>query len=328
MRFRKRVLAALGIALLCAPGTWLRTEVATDLPRKIALTPIAPAAPLDEAGWDLGGIWHYSTEPDRYFGGFSALVALEKARLWAFSDRGVRFVFYPPDHREETAESRQLARQQVVERAMRGKLWDIESATHDPATGTYWLGYESTHAIQRFSVGNVFEERRDLAPLVDWTNNSGAEAMVRLSDGRFLVLGEGQDEALIFPADPAQGGTPQTVPFVTPAESYAVTDITQLPDGRLLLLMRNVAWGYPPFESLIAIAPPPEKGSTAAWSPKVALRFDGIIPNENYEGIAVRAPGDGSADSRVEVWVISDDNFSVMQRTLLVKLLFDPDAGD
>ena len=31
-------------------------------------------------------------------------------------------------------------------------------------------------------------------------------------------------------------------------------------------------------------------------------------------------------DGRVDVWVISDDNFSIMQRTLLAKLVFDPGA--
>jgi len=45
-----------------------------------------------------------------------------------------------------------------------------------------------------------------------------------------------------------------------------------------------------------------------------------VIPRENYEGLALRPRGDG----RVDVWVMSDDNFSIIQRSLLAKLVFDP----
>ncbi len=313
-------MAAIALAVLCAPGTWLRTPVSVDLPTQIKLVAIAPATPIEAPAWELGGIWQYSTGPDRYFGGFSALVALQGGHLRAFSDRGVRFVFHPPDHPEETPQSRKLARQLIADETWRWELWDIESATRDPSSGTYWLGYESTHVIQRFAVSSNDEERRILSDTVDWRDNAGAEAMVRLTDGRFVVVGEGQDEALVFPGDPTEGAAPVTVPFETPAPSYAVTDMTQLPDGRLLLLMRNVAWGFPPFECLIAIAPPPDPRFDKPWAPRVALRFDGVLPNENYEAIAVYP----ITDKKLAVWVMSDDNFSVMQRTLLVKLLFDP----
>lgn len=327
MRLRKRLIAAFTLAALCAPGTWLRTDVPLRIPTAIALSQVEGPADLAQRGWSLGGIWRYSTEPNRYFGGFSALVSFGPNAFRAFSDRGMRFTFFRPDHLKENAQNRQLARQLVSDPALRWELWDIESATRDPETGTYWLGYESLHTIQRFSVASASQSRRDLSNEVDWSNNSGAEAMVRLADGRFIVIGEGQDEALVFSDDPAEGAEAFTVPFVTPAPDYAVTDMTQLPDGRIMLLMRNVVWGYPPFECLIAIGPAPEsgasKGASRAWAPTVALRFDDVLPNENYEGVAAY----GLPDGQIEVWVMSDDNFSVMQRTLLVKLLFDPKAG-
>jgi hypothetical protein len=88
----------------------------------------------------------------------------------------------------------------------------------------------------------------------------------------------------------------------------------------LLLLMRDLAWAYPIFTSRLAIGAVPRAGGV--FAPKTVLQLDPTIPRENYEGLAVRPRKDG----RIDVWVFSDDNLSVMQRTLLAKLIFDPEA--
>ena len=320
---KRRVAAALGVALLVAPGTWLRTHVPETLSADIALKRFEVSSETGTPDWELAGVWQYSTGPDLRFGGFSAIMAIEDNKLVAFSDRGTRFTITEPDSPLETAADRVLSFQSVA-RERGDWFWDIEAATRDPATGDYWLSYEIVHTIHRFSDASEPEEIRELDDEVSWTSNAGAEAMVRLSDGRFLVLAEGKREAMIFAGDPAEGADFETVPFVTPAASYVVTDLAQLPDGRVLLLMRNLAWSWPPFDSLIAIADPPPPGSTDPWEPKVALRFDNIIPNENYEGLTVREMPDG----RVAVWVIADDNIAAIQRSLLVKLVFDPAASE
>lgn len=61
--------------------------------------------------------------------------------------------------------------------------------------------------------------------------------------------------------------------------------MAQLPDGRVLLLLRNVdvAGGIPPFESKIAIGPAPEGGTEQRWAPAITLDLAGVIPRENYE---------------------------------------------
>ncbi len=49
--------------------------------------------------------------------------------------------------------------------------------------------------------------------------NSGIEAMVRLADGRFVVLPENNRTGLIFAADPVDGGKPASFqPSALPAE--------------------------------------------------------------------------------------------------------------
>lgn len=315
------MIAALAVAALCAPGTFARTHVPTVPPTDIALTRVADASETGTPGWGIAGVWEYSSGPSRYFGGFSALLALDDHRLQAFSDRGVRFTFLEPDRPGQETALREVAIQYVAP-GYSLRLWDIESATRHPETGEYWLGYEYFHAIHRFSAASEPEGVRDLEDEVDWPSNSGAEAMVRLEDGRFLVMGEGKNIALIYPSDPVAGAEPDRIEFKTPAESFVVTDLAQLPDGRVLLLMRNLVWGSPPFNSLIAIADAPDAAMDETWQPQVVLRFDNILPNENYEGLAVRPQEDG----KVAVWAIADDNFSFQQRNLIVKLIFDPSA--
>lgn len=321
MRARRRVFAALAVALLCAPGTWLRTPVADTLPVEIALEQIAGAADTRVAGWRIAGVWQFSAE-GLNFGGYSVLLALPDNRLRAFSDRGTRFTFDEPDADQQSL--RRIAQQETDPRYP-NMLYDIEAATRDPATGRYWLATEGFHAIQRYDRKSALAGVRVLDGTVDWPVNSGAEAMVRLDDGRFVIIPEGQGEGLIFAEDPLKGGKPAPLEWVNPAEGFVVTDMAQLPDGRLLLLMRNLHWRglsgpWPPIASLIAVGELPRAGTDAPFAPKIALRFEGVIPRENYEGLALRP----LSERQVAVWVIADDNLSVIQRSLLVKLLLDP----
>jgi hypothetical protein len=319
MRRRLRLSAALAVALLCAPGTWLRSDVVRSVPTQIDVVRIAGSKPTGTPGWQRIGVWQYSANSLR-FGGFSALYTLGPGTLRAFSDRGYRFTLTEPDQPDGT---RRLNRQ-FVEAGREWDLWDIEAATRAPETGHYWLAYEQTHLIHRFTIASKADGVRDLSDDVDWPVNSGIEAMVRLTDGRFVILPEGNPTGLIFASDPVEGGEPASFAFRSPADGYAATDLAQLPDGRLLVLMRDLVWPssqtWPPFSALLAIGSPPTAGG--AFAPKTVLRLDEVLPRDNYEGLAVRLRDDG----RVDVWVMSDDNFSVFQRNLLAKLVFDPAA--
>ncbi len=304
------------MAILCAPGTWLQEEVPNSPTKDITVTQVAGPSDLSSNGWTVEGIWHAEAN-NLTFGGFSALFALQEDTLRAFSDRGTRFTLTEPD---KVSSVRNVVRQ-IVEPGRGNELWDIESATRDPDNGTYWLGYENVHTVHRFTVASDADGLRDLDDEVDWTVNSGAEAMVRLADGRFVILPEGEREGLVFPGDPVSGVEPERFTYRNPAYSHAATDMAQLPDGRLLVLLRNLDYGrlgWPPFESKLAIGTVPEPD--AEWAPEIALDLAGIVPRENYEGLAIRTRDDGT----LSVWLVSDDNMSAFQRTLLVKLRFDP----
>jgi hypothetical protein len=304
---------------MCAPGTFLRSDSPPVLPRNIAISKVQGPGPAPAPGWEIDGVWQYRGD-GRLFGGFSALLALDDHTLRAFSDRGARFTLSEPDRPDLRADGRPPVVRQLVAPADADDLWDIESATRDPVSRRYWLGYEGHHALHRFTVASAIDGKRDLSDEVDWSDNSGAEAMVRLADGRFVVLPEGEDYGLIYPRDPIEGGAPKRFAFRNPAPGFAVTDMAQLPDGRLLLVLRDLAWAYPIFTSRLAIGAVPRTGE--ALAPQTVMALDPAIPRENYEGLALRPRDDG----RIDVWLVSDDNLSVMQRTLLAKLIFDPRA--
>lgn len=318
---RLSLLALLAIGL--APGTWLRTPVVQGLDLPIELRSVNEPGEAPPEGWALEGVWEYKGD-GLLFGGYSALLALDDNRLQAFSDRGGRFAFLQPDHIQAGAGStnRSIAEQQV-DREFQIELFDIEAATRDPDTGRYWLAFESTHAFQRYTSMHEGRGVRLIDEEVDWPGNAGAESMVRLRDGRFLVINESGEEALIYPADPLDGALASLIAFIPPPGEFSVTDATQLPDGRIMFLLRRVVRAIPPFEARIAIADWPGDAEEPVLAPKIVLDLSAVAPADNYEGLALREREDGAVD----VWVISDDNLSVMQRTLVLKLRFEPEVA-
>jgi hypothetical protein len=211
--------------------------------------------------------------------------------------------------------------------------YDAEAATRDPATGRIWIAWESRNRISRHRPD--FGPARTVAPpaMRDWGLNSGPEAMVRLADGRFVVLREGFDgllgdrrhRALLFAGDPVTAGPPESFTFVGPV-GFSPTDVAQLPDGRVLILLRRLLWPIPArFAGRIVLADPRAIEAGAIWRGVVVAKLSSSLPVDNFEGLAIEPPPDEKmADGRVTVWLISDANSAATQRTLLWKLSVDP----
>ena len=320
MRSKRRLVAALAVALMCAPGTWLRSAVPTASDAPVAIAPVATAGSPTAGRWTRAGLWQ-ATSPNPQFGGFSALLALDENSFVAFSDRGWRLAFSPPG--ASSPKPSRLTRL-FPDPVVHHRFFDIEAAVRDPASGTIWLASENTHAIHRYTAAGAPSGQRDLSGLVDWMHNSGIEAMVRLDDGRFVILPEGQSHGLLFAGDPVLGGKPQRFRIRVPAKGFDITDAVVLPDGRLLVLMRQLlsplGGPWPPFASLLAIGEVPRAGGE--FAPTIALRLEALLPRENYEALALRPRRDGA----IEVWIMADDNISALQRSLLARLVFTPEG--
>lgn len=321
----KRLLLLAIVAIALAPGTWFRSA-----PKPVSYEPELFVAKLDVeprrvGSFRLAGVWELDSE-NGHFGSYSALVALDDGLLLAGSDRGRLLRFAEPDLPARAPYFAQASGDTQSDK----ELVDLESLTRDPATGRMWAGYESANAIER--VDAAFRNPKRVLPeaMRNWAENAGPETLVRLADGRFIAMEEGRMfrggpyEALLFPSDPAEGVEPLQFTFKAP-DGYRPVDAAQLPDGRVLVLTRKVEWGVPPgFSARIVLADPAEIAEGEEWSGEVVATLAEPIPSDNWEGMAI-VPG--AEDAPPTIWLISDDNNALIQRTLLMKLLWEPEAA-
>jgi hypothetical protein len=320
MRRATRLALALAVTLGLAPGTLVRTDTGLRSdPATITITPLALGTP-PSGPMRLSGAWQIGSTHG-WVGGFSALVAEGQTRLISASDRAFRL-----DIDIAGGNPRPVAGSfRFIGRRYRGRreLLDLESLARDPASGTLWAAYENHNLIERFAPDGT---RQSIEPpeMKTWDDNSGPESMTRLSDGRFLVIAEEEvgdrpvyHPALLFPGDPVEGGAPTS--FVLEGlDGFDPVDATQLPDGRVMILLRHVEYFIPArFTAAIAIADPATIRRDMPWRARIIQRLPGTLLAENFEGITfIPAPGD---PQRGTIWLIADDNLSIFQRSLLVR---------
>jgi hypothetical protein len=316
-----RLILLLIVALGLAPGTWVRSPRPVYDERQILLAIPQPHGARASGPMRLAGAWELRS-PSSDFHGYSALAVLADGSLLALSDRGRMLRFGPPD-------GPRLAIRIGPFSAREGgakRLADIEAMTFDRSSGRLWIAYEGSNLIERRGREGAVE-RAWPAAMRNWAVNTGPEAMVRLADGRFIVLSESRDvwfgrstPGLLFPGDPVDGAEPLRFRFVPP-DGFRPVDMAQIPDGQVLILVRRVEWGLPPgFAIQLVLADPKHIEAGEAWRGRIVAEIAEPWPADNYEALAV-APG---RRGEVVLWLLSDDNESLFQRTLLLKLLWRP----
>lgn len=324
---RRLTLLAL-VALGLAPGTFVRTDLAHGYGEPITITSIDTRAGIS-GPLQFDGAWEI-TAPNPHFGGYSALVALGNGNLLAGSDRG-RMLELPLAVGEPVAAGGALGHFPKLETDDRG-VSDLEAFTSDPESGTIWAAYERQNAIERIAPDRTIVSARP-PQMANWSENSGPETMLRLKDGRFLVLAEGVEKrgaknrpGLLFAGDPVEGAKALEFRFYTSA-GYSPVDAALLPDGDVLILERRVEYSIPAtFDARLVRADPSDIAQGRAWSGDVLQRLAGPTYGENFEGLEfVPDPGDPETGS---LYLIADDNLSLFQRTLLVRFAWPPPEPD
>jgi len=316
-RGKRLALVAL-LGLMLAPGTcWHETRRPADWRDGLTLRSMAAEQPEEwPSSLRLTGLWELtSRHPD--FGGFSALLALPGDRLVAYSDRGAALAFTMGDARALDPHFTLVPPTKLLREGT-----DIEAATRDPASGRRWLALEQVHAVARLDDDGVPEAAAFPPAMQQWPANGAAEAMLRLPDGRFLILGESAGSlspkpgpGLLFDGDPVNGAKATFFGFATPFAHHP-TDMALLPDGRVLILLRRLDAGVPPLRALLVVADPAAIRAGEPWPWTGLVELSPPLPRDNYEGMATAPTADGGAD----IWIISDDNKASLQRTLLVRL--------
>ena len=325
---RWRLFGLLLVAIALAPGTWVRPppdwRFGDDRQILILDRLRIPADRIGEV--EVAGAWALRST-NRFFGGYSALVAMGDGTLLAVTDGSRKMRLRPPGSGTPAVEFGYFATLTQAQQEDK-RLVDLEGATRDPASGRFWASYEATNQIERYDADLAPTGRVRPPEMRGWSSNTGAESIVRLADGRFAVLSEGNPRwfaagfpALLFADDPVEGTRPERFSFRAPA-GFRPVDMAPLPDGRVVILLRTVHWGLPPrFEGKLLVADPAEIRPGVAWAGRIIADLKAPLPMDNYEGVAVE-PG---ADGEVVLWVISDDNHAKFQRTLLLKLVWRPD---
>jgi hypothetical protein len=265
------------------------------------------------AGWEL-------TSDHPTFGGLSAMTVRQDGHVIALSDSGDLFGFRLPGEARGMREFIAPLPRRSHEDDWPKWKWDSEALIHDPESGRYWVTFELIHRICRYAPAFArVEACEEPAAMQDWPGTGGAEAAVRLSDGRFLIFAEsaygprGSTQLLLFDHDPADPGAPPASLGYYPPQGYRITDAVWLAPGKLLTLNRR-ATIYEGFTAKLAIV---DMGELAPGKLLHAQEIATLRPPllaDNFEALAVTRE-----DNRPIVWIASDDNHKFFQRTLLLK---------
>ena len=313
---RRLLLAVLiFLAIGPVPGAALRYHV-DNLTQRAAAHLLADAPQTSGAMRFVCG-WHL-VSPHSRFGGFSALASTGPGRFLLLGDNGYATqLAFGGDGRLAAFRIAPLP----VPRGWPGRksMIDSESLFVDPVTQAAWVGMERTNQLWQFDAAMArLPKRYAPAALQDWPRGRGAEAMVRLADGRIVMLAEGgrgdprQNRGVMLSHPPGAGAVRSTRFFYDAQGKGAVSDAALLPDGRILIVHRKVGWN-PVFTTIVAVADPDDIKSNAI----LRSRAIGTVPRslaDNFEGAAV-----ATQNGRTWLWLVSDDNFQRWQRSLLLQ---------
>ncbi|WNO54747.1 esterase-like activity of phytase family protein [Stakelama saccharophila] len=295
---------------------------------KIAMRPVPLVA--DQPGRRRVGALTYLggvelTSPDGAFGGFSAM-QISGDTFLMLNDGGnfVRFRM-GSDWRMHDARYGFL-------RDGPGTGWtkiqrDSESLARDPASGSLWVGFEDANAIWRYDAALSHATGHVAPPVMrKWPGSSGPESMARMPDGSFIVISEGKGwrkgrgrAAVRFAGDPVAHPRRGYRFGYMPPKGYSPSDMTVLPDGRIVVLNRTVRLPSLQFPVKVTLIDPAAIGPGRLVRGRVIATFASPVIDDNYEAIAATREGDATI-----LWIASDDNLSALQRTLLLKFRLDP----
>jgi hypothetical protein len=323
----RRLLAAL---LLLPAGA---APAAAD-PLVIDATPIAPFSRAEPERTRFGAFEFRGglalASPDERFGGLSGLWLGEAGtRLVAVSDRGrwltgrIRYEGTAPVAITDAAIEPVLGPGgKPVEKTRR---FDTEGLAIGPQAAV--VGVERAHEILRFpyrgepgtALPRVAGAPMKLPPMPGLVKNRSIEAVALPSSGPL------QGAVIAFAEDAVDdvghgrawivgGATPGAFGLVRGAGDFDVTDAAMLPDGDLLILERHFSFlgGLRARVRRLAIG---DIAPGAVVDGKILFEASLAQSIDNMEAMAVHVAGDGAT----VVTLVSDDNFSRLQRTVLLQ---------
>ncbi len=304
--------------------------------RPVQLSPDDPAVDqVGKLGW-RGGI--ALSSPERRFGGVSDLrFDAGCGRFLAVSDTGAWLIFAPVEDNGRllgiTAGSIAPIRDERGNTPARKADGDSEAIaiTRD---GNSHVWFERDNRAQTYpgisactpeSLAQAAAGTLRPAAIARWPANGGPEAADRFWDGQFILAeaqtdGEGRHVGHLLDA---RGAVRADVTIRLPPD-FQPTGLAQLgedADGvTYLLLLRRFSPLSGVAVIVMRVTVPAEGGEVEG---EEIARLRPPLSVDNMEGIAVRKEG-----GRTMVYLVSDNNFNMLQRTLLMKFeLLEQEKG-
>ena len=281
------------------------------------------------------GVWFEATEGalvfrggfelrsrDPRFGGLSGLtISGDGVELVAISDRGWWFkalLVYGTDGDLISLNSAELSPVLHLNgRQNEDKAWlDAEALVRLPG-GDFIVAFERMHRLWRYS--NVDAIARSLRINSIFTNlpyNRGIEALITLDGGRLLAIAESGPSFHILSGWIFDGVQAESLSY--PYDGYfRPSDAVRLDKCRILILERgyNERRGVAARLMLLDVV---SVIASADLQPRLFIELVPPVPLDNFEGLAVRRDPLG----KLFVYLVSDDNYSSSQRTLLLMFEF------
>ncbi len=316
---RLTAIAILLGGVLLAPGFGASTSLAGPISvdaQPLALNAARPEQSTVGSLTYRGGLVISSSATE--FGGLSALgVSADGDRMVALTDRGRRFasrLVY--DEAGNLAGLRQTTLDTMANidgaSLMTKSESDIE-AMSPGVEGEIIVAFERRHRIWRYLPGQIKPEPlRHPEELSRLPANSGIEGLALLHDGRLLAIAEGPAE---LPTTLAWASGLKNWSTMTYAlkGGFRPTGAATLAKGDVLVLERRftlrdgVAGRIRRINSTDIV--PGEH-----LNPDLVAEFRDLVAVDNFEGIAVRQ----GPRSETLIYIVSDNNFNPLQRTILM----------
>lgn len=266
------------------------------------------------------------TSRHKAFGGISGLVMLDAARFVAVTDKAdwlTGRIVYDGSRPVGVADAAIAPMLGPDGRTLAARGWyDTESLARDQ--GTLYVGIERVHRIVRFDFGRDGMAAR--AKPLPWPaglqgipSNRGVEALVfvpkpfRLAGTLIAITERALDGAGDIRA--ALIGGPQPGLFtIRRHDGFDISDAALLPDGDLLLVERRFTWTTGVAMRLRRIPQAAIMPGAVVDGPEL-VGADMGFQIDNMEAVGVHP----TATGETVLTLVSDDNFSFLQRTVLLQ---------